>query len=77
MAWHLLCYIVHFLTFLALTYYHQTLLIKSNSAYEYGKAVQELGVEYNLPVVDAWTFMEGNSDNRQHYLCDGLHLNAK
>lgn len=40
-------------------------------------AVKRIGEEFSVPVVDAWTAMEGDSLNRGNYLPDGLHLNAK
>jgi hypothetical protein len=34
-------------------------------------------LQLNIPVVDAWTAMEGNTPSRGDYLSDGLHLNIK
>jgi lysophospholipase L1-like esterase len=31
----------------------------------------------NVPVLDLWTALEGNSENRALYLLDGLHLNDR
>lgn len=43
----------------------------------YVQCCLKLGQEYNVPVVDLFTGLEGRSVNRQHYFIDGLHLNAR
>lgn len=43
----------------------------------YVNAVKEVGNELNIPVLDSWTLLEGNTDNRALYLHDGLHLNQE
>lgn len=55
---------------------------------EIGKEVRKLfimhhsnnitnGVQFDIPVLDAWSAMEGFSNDRGTYLSDGLHLNDK
>ena len=34
-------------------------------------------MQLSVPVLDLWSYCEGDSDNRALYLIDGLHLNAK
>eukprot|EP01042_Synura_sphagnicola_P005138 gene5138-6547_t len=43
---------------------------------QYVEQVKAIGSQYAIPVVDAWTAMEGATVNRAKYLPDGLHLNA-
>ena len=44
---------------------------------QYADAVLAVGAKHAAPVVDAFAGMEGTSTNRQLYLADGLHLNAR
>ena len=41
------------------------------------KAVLKLGSNMNVPVVDAYLAMEGNTNGRAIYLHDGLHLSKE
>jgi lysophospholipase L1-like esterase len=43
----------------------------------YSETTIAIGKEVNVPVIDAWTLTEGNTNNRAAYFTDGLHLNAK
>eukprot|EP00040_Diaphanoeca_grandis_P013157 m.66526 g.66526 ORF g.66526 m.66526 type:complete len:280 (+) comp23699_c0_seq1:172-1011(+) len=42
----------------------------------YADATVRLGLELNIPVVNAWAGLGGNSIERGKYLVDGLHLNS-
>lgn len=54
------------------------LLDRSNErTQQYAQAVQALGQQAGLPVVDAWTVLEGPTARRAQYLSDGLHLSAQ
>eukprot|EP01039_Chlorochromonas_danica_P005880 gene5880-6475_t len=43
---------------------------------KYAEVVVALGNEYHIPVVNAWSAMEGSSASRGNYLSDGLHLSS-
>lgn len=52
------------------------LIDRSNdNTLEYVKACKNIANEYNIPVVDCWTGMDGMSSTRENFLIDGLHLN--
>ena len=44
---------------------------------KYASACISVGKQFDVPVLDAWTGLEGQSNNREQYLSDGIHLNAK
>jgi len=55
---------------------HPTLDRTNERTLQYASVCKDLGAQRGIPVVDAWTSMEGNNVNRANFLSDGLHLNS-
>ena len=54
------------------------LLIDRTNArtHSYAEVAKKVSTEFSLPYIDLWHHLEGESEARQLYLSDGLHLNA-
>lgn len=53
------------------------LLDRTNErAHQYGQVCSHVGKEEDVPFVDLWVGMEGDSAERVKYLSDGLHLSS-
>jgi len=47
----------------------------NENTYTYALAVKDIAKKYNLPVVDLWNVLKGDTVERVRFLSDGLHLN--
>ena len=47
----------------------------NDNTYNYALAVKDIARKYNLPVVDLWNVLKGDTVERVRFLSDGLHLN--
>lgn len=56
----------------------KSLLIDRTNArsHSYAEAARKVSAEFSLPCLDLWRHLEGESEARQLYLSDGLHLSA-
>ena len=47
----------------------------NENTFKYVLVVKDLAKKYNLPFVDLWNLLKGDTTERGKFLSDGLHLN--
>eukprot|EP01038_Epipyxis_sp_PR26KG_P012407 gene12407-16640_t len=55
----------------------QKLCRSNDHTHKYAVACKEIANRFQIPVIDAWKGLEGESTTRQAFLSDGLHLNER
>ena len=50
---------------------------KNDRTLQYANAVITVGAKLDVPVINAWKGLSGDTPSRELYLVDGLHFNAK